>query len=89
MAVLRLRDADDLRISWFSSRQIDARQLVFTLRQRLNAEQLEQVTLKELGVDLVVGEELAQARKRFEEALPGVKHMRDALMHFDEWSRGR
>ena len=43
LGVLRLRDADDRRISWFSSRQIDARQLVFALRQLLHAERLEQV----------------------------------------------
>ncbi len=51
LAVLRLRDDDDPRISWFSSRQIDARQLVFALRQLLNAERLEQVALSTLGMD--------------------------------------
>ncbi|WP_131746577.1 hypothetical protein [Frankia sp. Cppng1_Ct_nod] len=88
LAVQRLGDPDDQRISWFSSRQIDARQLVFALRQLLNAEQLEQVALKALGIDPIAGNALAQARQKFEDALPGIKHMRDALMHFDEWSRG-
>lgn len=88
LAVLRLRDDDDRRIAWFSSPQIDARQLVFALRQLLNAERLEQVALTALGMDPAVGAALAAARQRFVDALPGVKHMRDALMHFDEWSRG-
>lgn len=88
LAVLRIRGDDDDRIAWFSSRQIDARQLVFALRQLLTAEQLEQVALKALGMDPAVGQELAKARKRFEDGLPGVKDMRDALMHFEDWSRG-
>ena len=88
LGALRLRGEDDDRISWFSSRQIDARLLVFALRQLLAAERLEQFALQELAIDPAVGEELASARQRFEDALPGVKYMRDALMHFDEWSRG-
>jgi hypothetical protein len=88
LAVLRVRAKDDDGIAWHSSRQIDARQLVFALRQLLTAEQLEQAALKALGIDPAVGQELAKARKNFEEALPGVKDMRDALMHFDEWARG-
>jgi hypothetical protein len=87
--VLRLRDADDQRISWFSSRQIDARQLVFALRQILNAERLVAVAMEACGVDMAAHDALAHARQRFEDALPGIKNMRDALMHFDEWSRGR
>ena len=63
-AVLRIRGDDDNRIASFSSRQIDARQLVFALRQLLTAEQLEQVALKALGMDPAVGQELAKARKR-------------------------
>ena len=46
LAVLRMRGGDDSRIAWFSSRQIDARQLVFALRQLLAAEQLEQAVLR-------------------------------------------
>ncbi len=88
LAVLRLREDDDRRISWFSSRQIDARQLVFALRQLLNAERLEQFALSTLGIDSAVGATLSTARQRFTDALPGIKHMRDALVHFDEWSRG-
>jgi hypothetical protein len=84
LAVLRLRDDDDRRISWFSSRQIDARQLVLALRQLLNAERLEQVALKARDMAPDVTTALAQARQRFEDALPGIKQMRDALMHFDE-----
>jgi hypothetical protein len=88
LTVLRLQDPDDQRISWFSSRQIDARQLVFALRQLLNAERLVDVALEARGVDTAAHDALAQARQKFEDALPGIKHMRDALMHFDEWSRG-
>jgi hypothetical protein len=88
LAVMRLRDEDDRRIGWFSSRQIDARQLLFALSQLTSAERLEQVALDALAVDPAVGEALAEARVRFQDALPGVQHMRDALTHFDEWSRG-
>jgi hypothetical protein len=89
LAVLRLREPDNQRISWFSSRQIDARQLVFALRQILNAERLVAVAMEARGVDAAAHEALARARQRFENALPGIKDMRDALMHFDEWSRGQ
>jgi hypothetical protein len=88
LAVLRLRDPDDRRISWFSSRQIDARQLVFALRQILNAERLVAAALEQGGVNAAARDALDQARLAFEDALPDIKHMRDALMHFDEWSRG-
>ena len=88
LTILRMRDEDDRRTGWFSSRQLDAHVLVMTLRQLLTAEQLEQVALRELGIDDAVRDALAEARKTFEDALPGIKHMRDALMHFDDWSRG-
>jgi hypothetical protein len=88
LAVLRLRDPDDQRISWFSSRQIDARQLVFALRQLLGAARLVDVAMEARGIDATARDALAQARQRFEGALPGVKDMRDALMHFEDWSRG-
>jgi hypothetical protein len=89
LAVLRLCDPDDQRISWFSSRQIDARQLVFALRQILNAERLVVAAMEARGVGTGALEALAHARQRFEDALPGIKDMRDALTHFDEWSRGK
>jgi hypothetical protein len=88
LAVLRLRDADDQRISWFSSRQIDARQLIFALRQLLSAARLVDVAMEARDVDATARDAFAQARQRFEDALPGVKDMRDALMHFEDWSRG-
>ncbi|MBA8927720.1 hypothetical protein BC739_004926 [Kutzneria viridogrisea] len=84
----RMRDDDDPRSSGFSSRQIDARQLVVALWQLLMAEKLQQAALRALGIDRAVYAELSRARQRFEKALPGIKHMRDALMHFDEWARG-
>lgn len=89
LAVLRLRDPDDQRISWFSSRQIDARQLIFALRQILNAERLVAVAMEARSVDTAALDALARARQRFEDVLPGIKDMRDALMHFDDWSRGK
>jgi len=89
LTVHRMREADDPRVGWFSSRQLDAHVLVMTLRQLLTAEQLEQAALAELGIDPAVGTALAAARRQFEEALPGIKDMRDALMHFDEWARGQ
>ncbi len=87
LASQRMRDEDDLRVG-FSSRQIDARQLVVALWQLLIAEKLQQVALRALDIDRTVCAELGRARQRFETALPGIKHMRDALMHFDEWARG-
>jgi hypothetical protein len=89
LAVLRLRDPDDQRIAWFGSRQIDARQLVFALRELLSAARLVDLAIEACGLDRAASEELAQARQMFEDALPGIKNMRDALMHFDEWSRGQ
>lgn len=88
LACRRMHDGDDPRSSVFSSRQIDARQLVVALWQLLMAEKLQQVALRALGMDRAVCAELSRARQRFEKALPGIKHMRDALMHFDEWARG-
>jgi hypothetical protein len=88
LAVLRLRGPDDQRISWFSSRQIDARQLVFALRQLLSAARLADMAMEARAIDATARNALAQARQKFEDALPGVKDMRDALMHFEGWSRG-
>ena len=89
LTALRLRDPDDQRIAWFSSRQIDARQLVFALRQLLSAAHLIDVVMEARGIDAAARDALADARQRFDDALPGIKNMRDALMHFDEWSRGQ
>jgi hypothetical protein len=86
----RMRDGDDPRSAGFSSsRQIDARQLVVALWQLLMAEKLQQAALRALGIDQAVYAELSRSRQRFEKALPGIKYMRDALMHFDEWARGK
>ena len=89
LTILRMRDEDERRAGWFSSRQLDAHVLVMTLRQLITAEQLEQVALEDSGIDTAVRDVLAQARKRFEDALPGIKDIRDALAHFDESSRGK
>jgi hypothetical protein len=61
---------------------------VFALRQLLSAERLVAVASEQRGVNSAARNALALARRAFEAALPGVKHMRDALVHFDEWSRG-
>lgn len=88
LADARLRDRDDPRAAPVSSRQIDARNLVLALTQLLVAERLEQTALAELGVDTRVAQRLAEARSRFEAALPGLQSTRNALTHFDEWARG-
>ena len=89
LAILRLRDdAEDLRVG-FGSRQIDARQLVIALNQLLVAAQMEHDALTEVGLGATVGSELLAARERFKRALPGIKDMRDGLIHFEDWSRGR
>jgi hypothetical protein len=88
LTILRMRDPDDRRAGVFSSRQLDAHILVMTLRQLLVAEELEQAALTDLQIDANVSAALAQARTQFEGALPGIKDMRDALMHFDQWTRG-
>ncbi|WP_433754693.1 hypothetical protein [Nocardia sp. CA-135398] len=87
LTIQRLSDNDDPRVP-FSSRQIDARHLVFDLRQLLAAEELLQRAVRESVAAQEVSAALSRARQQFEDALPGIKHMRDALMHFEDWSRG-
>lgn len=84
----RIHDGDDHRSLGFSSRQIDARQLVFALCQVLRAEDLQQAALHVLGMDDTVVDQLSAARARFEAAVPDIQQMRNALTHFDEWARG-
>jgi hypothetical protein len=88
LAILRMRDPDDRRLAWMSSRQIDARHLIVALRQLLTAARLERLALEEHGVAAEVISALDSAEQQFVDALPGIKDMRDALTHFDEWSRG-
>lgn len=88
LAAARLGDPIDPRASPMSSHQIDARNLVFALAQLLNAEQLEQVALSELDVVPSIGRSLARARTEFLDALQGIREVRNALTHFDEWARG-
>jgi hypothetical protein len=87
LALLRMHDSDDHRISWFSSRQIDARQLVLALRQLLAAVTLVDGRLQELGLDQAL-HALRQAKDEYEHALPGLTEVRNALMHFDAWALG-
>lgn len=87
LAAARLNDPLDLRSSPMGSHQIDARNLVLALAQLLNAERLEQLALSELSIDPEVGQTLAGARTKFLDSLPGISQMRNALIHFDEWSR--
>jgi hypothetical protein len=88
LSILRMRGDDDLRLSWFSSRQIDARQLIFALRQLLAAEALERIALEDIAINPGVLDALAKARQQFVDDLPGIKEMRDGIMHFESWSRG-
>lgn len=67
---------------------MDARFLVFALRQLITTQQLMLEAVRDAGVSDEVSTALSTARLRFEDALPGIKHMRDALMHFEDWSRG-
>lgn len=88
LTVLRMREGEERWTRPFSSEQIDARLLIIALAQLLTAEQLEQKALRELGIDPKIGQALTAARQRFEGALPGISYMRNALTHFDAWSRG-
>jgi hypothetical protein len=84
----RVHAGDDQRPSGLDSRQLDARQLVVVLWQLLIAHELQRVAVRDLDMDKAVVVELNRARTRYEEALPGIRHMRDAILHFDEWARG-
>lgn len=88
LAAARLDDPVDQRSSPMGSHQIDARNLVLALSQLLTAERLEQYALSKLGVDQDIGLSLSNARTTFLEVLPGIEEMRNALTHFDEWSKG-
>lgn len=88
LAITRLRVAQDGWRRAFSSRQIDARQLVLALVQVRTAETLMQRALKDLDLPTAVSEELSSALRRFDTALPGIVWMRNALTHFEDWSRG-
>ncbi len=72
----------------FSSRQIDARQLVVALWQLRVAEKLQQWALRDLGMEEAVITELSVARAQFDKILPNIQQMRNGLLHFDEWTRG-
>lgn len=87
LALFRMHDSDDHRISWFSSRQIDARQLILALRQLLAAASLVDGRLQELGLDQALNA-LRQAKQRYERALPGLTEVRNSLMHFEAWALG-
>ncbi|MFM9499572.1 hypothetical protein ACKI1Q_39010 [Streptomyces galilaeus] len=80
---------DDVPAGWFSSRQIDARTLVVALRQLLAAVKLERIALTDLGMDPAVITALDNAEQVFLDALPNIKHVRDGLTHFEDWTRGR
>lgn len=80
---------DDQPTGWFSSRQIDARTLIVALRQLLATVKLEQIALKDLGMSPGVVDALELAQQRYEDALPGIRHVRDGLAHFEDWARGK
>ncbi|WP_256176744.1 hypothetical protein [Kitasatospora aureofaciens] len=87
LTIGRMRE-QPTQVGFFDSAQIDARTLVVALRQMLMAAKLEQIALADLGIDEAVGDELAKAQAQFEEALPGIKEIRDGLTHFEDWARG-
>lgn len=89
LSVARFGDPQDLRALPVSSIQIDARNLVIALAQLLRAERLEQSGLEAAGVSADVRNALTRARESFQEVLPNLVDMRDALTHFDEWALGQ
>ncbi|MFB9831001.1 hypothetical protein [Actinoallomurus acaciae] len=89
LTVFRMREGEERWTHPFNAEQVDARLLILALRQLLTAEQLEQAALRDLDVDPAVGQALTAARQRFDGSLPGLRHMRNALTHFDAWSRGQ
>ena len=89
LEIRRLQGPNDDHTFPFSSRQIDARLLIFVLQQLLSAEKLEQDALEALGIDAVVRDSLKKERQQFEDSLPGITIMRNALMHFDGWAQGK
>lgn len=89
LTVMRMHDPNVDRRTGFDSRQLDARTLIGQLHQLLKCEELEQHALAALGIAPAAGLVLAAERDRFEQKLPGLKEMRDAQQHFDEWSRGQ
>lgn len=88
LALARLGDPDDRRSAPVSSKQLDARNMVFALVQLLAAERLEQTALRDLRVDSAIGEALSNARDRYLAALPDIQEIRNALTHFDDWAIG-
>lgn len=89
LAFARLADADDRRSAPVSSKQLDARSMIFALAQLLAAERLEQGALRDLRVDPGIGQALSDARDRYLAAIPGIQEMRNALTHFDDWAIGQ
>lgn len=89
LAAGRLNNPDDPRAKPVSSRQIDARNLVHALAQLLNTEHLEQFALQDLGMDATLRSELDEARSAYLVALPGIQEVRNAITHFEDWSRGQ
>lgn len=88
LTVLRMHGEDDYRAG-FSSRQLDARQLIMALCQLRVAENLQQLALGELDVGHDVCDALGRAHEKFNEMVPDLQHMRNGLVHFDEWTRGK
>lgn len=87
LTIRRMR-ADDQRIGPFSSHQLDAETLVWSLHQLTVAAKLELAALKDLHVGAEISEPLRTAQDEFYAGLKGIKEIRDAQAHFDQWSRG-
>lgn len=70
-----------------SAAQLHARLFVLALAQLSTAVKLEHEAMALVGLERLAPE-LAEAESRFIGAAPSLRNMRDALTHFDEWSRG-
>jgi len=66
--------------------QLDVRSFVLTLRQILYAAEMVQGIAKRVAPD--ARKPLISARKKFEDAVPGLTDARDVLVHFPEYARG-
>ncbi len=87
LTALRIHGEDDLRVG-FSSHQIDARHLVVELWQLRVAGSFQQEALRELGVERSVVAALGRARGQFDKSVRDIEHIRNGLVHFDDWARG-
>lgn len=87
LTIARLRARD---LKGIGTDQIDARHLLLDLSQLATAARLQATALEREsdGLDPGVAAAFNVAQQRFLEALPGLKEMRDGLVHVNEWALG-